>query len=84
MRRVPRDHQPLDQVDGDEQEHADQRQHDERGEHERQVEVAVGDLQQVADAGVRADELADDRADDGQRHRDLEPGEDATAAPAAG
>ncbi len=34
---------------------------------------AVGDLQQVADAGVGADELADDRTDDREGHRHLEP-----------
>jgi hypothetical protein len=60
---MPWNQQPLDDVDDNEQQHADARQHGETGEHQRQVEIAVGDLQQVADPRVGADEFADDRAD---------------------
>src|ERR1700746_1954257 len=47
VRSVPRNHESLHDVDGDEEQDTDERQHGERGEHERQVEVAVGDLQEI-------------------------------------
>jgi hypothetical protein len=74
---MPWNDQALDQVDGDEEQNPDHRQQEEGGEHERQIEVAVRDLQHIADARVRAHELADHGAHHRERHRDLEPAEDA-------
>src|SRR3954454_16465477 len=66
----------FDPVDDPEQDHAEQRENDERREHRRQVEGADRTLQHIADAGIRADEFADDGADHRERDRDLQPRKD--------
>ena len=75
-RDVPRDGQPLERGHQEVEDEPDDGQHDERGEQELGAEVAARHQEEVAEAAVRADELADDRPDRGEGDRDLEPGED--------
>src|SRR3954463_12324623 len=75
LARVPWNGDALQQIENPEQNDADQRKHDESRKHGWQFEIADRSLQHEADAGVRADELADHRADHRKRDRDFQPSE---------
>ena len=72
--------QLLQELDGVEEHEADDRQRENGREHQRRLEVRVGDEQQVAEPLVGADELADDRAGDRERRRDLQAAEEVRQA----
>ena len=59
LRDVPGDERPLDQHHDPEEGEAEGRQHEDDGEGEVHAEVAAGDLDVVAEAGVAADPFGD-------------------------
>src|SRR3981189_1397525 len=78
MRQVaePRLQRPFDSDDGRVEQNADRGQAEQGGEGQRRVDLRVRDQHQLAEAFVRADELADDSADDGERDRGLRASND--------
>src|SRR5262249_14147013 len=65
--------EPSDRKIGDD---ADEGQQDDGDEHHRRVGGALAIGQKIAKAGIAADELADDDADDGKRRTDAQPREE--------
>src|SRR5271170_3671726 len=64
---------PLDPPHDGVQPDAHHGEHDQDREHAGHVHAEIALQDEVAEAGLRADELADDRADDRQHDRDVEP-----------
>src|SRR6202048_3947308 len=72
---VPWNEHSLEHLDNSVERNPRGREEKDRGKGERGVELLVGDDDEIAEAAVTADDLADDRADDGQRHCDLHAAE---------
>src|ERR1700704_838870 len=76
LARMPRNGKTLDHIENPEQDDADEREQDERREHCRQLEIADGALQHKTEAGIGADKFADHGADNSERERHFQTGED--------
>ena len=76
LRSVPWNGDPLQHLDEIEECHGQCGQHHQRGKQQCRIKVARGLDEHVAKAFVRADKLARQRADDGQRRCNFESAED--------
>src|SRR5437764_12555081 len=74
VRDVPRTHDPFEHLDDEEQNGAQDTQQDDCGKHPGRLETALRGQDDVAEAGLRGDELTGDRADEGQRYRHFHAG----------